>query len=228
MKRTDFYWIGCILLITFLFLSPWTKESLALLTANHPYLMGFLKTAILASLGEALARRIESGFYFKKPGNLLRFFVWGILGMGFVLFFVVFAQGIEAAVDKSLLPGIEQVSFWQTLLMAFLISTAMNVIFAPTFMYAHRLTDALIDQIQGKWKNRSRLSLKKAIESIDMHKFVVFVIGKTIPFFWIPAHTITFLLVPNFRVLMAGYLSIALGLILTLSKRSKKKESTTM
>ena len=44
---------------------------------------------------------------------------------------------------------------------------------------------------------------------------------KTIPCFWIPAHTITFLLPENYRILSAGFLSIALGLILTLAKKRR-------
>jgi hypothetical protein len=42
---------------------------------------------------------------------------------------------------------------------------------------------------------------------------------KTIPFFWIPAHTLTFLLPSEYRVLAAAMLSIALGLILTITKK---------
>ena len=41
-----------------------------------------------------------------------------------------------------------------------------------------------------------------------------FVFLKTIPLFWFPAHTITFLLPPDFQVLFAALLGIALGLIL--------------
>jgi hypothetical protein len=41
-----------------------------------------------------------------------------------------------------------------------------------------------------------------------------FVFKKTIPFFWIPAHTITFLLPPQYRVLYAALLSVVLGILL--------------
>jgi hypothetical protein len=43
---------------------------------------------------------------------------------------------------------------------------------------------------------------------------------KTIPIFWIPAHTITFLLPSEYRVLSAAFLSIALGTILAFAKKS--------
>jgi hypothetical protein len=44
-----------------------------------------------------------------------------------------------------------------------------------------------------------------------------FVFKKTIPFFWIPAHTITFLLPPDVQVLFAALLGIALGTILAVA-----------
>ena len=49
-----------------------------------------------------------------------------------------------------------------------------------------------------------------------------FVIKKTIPLFWFPAHTITFILPANLQVLFAALLGVALGLILALAGGSKK------
>ena len=54
-----------------------------------------------------------------------------------------------------------------------------------------------------------------------MDGFVSFVLMKTIPIFWIPAHTITFLLPSEYRVLSAAFLSIALGAILAFAKKKK-------
>jgi hypothetical protein len=53
-----------------------------------------------------------------------------------------------------------------------------------------------------------------------------FVFTKTIVFFWIPAHTINFLLPPEFRVLVAAILGIVLGIILAVAAvmgREKQK-----
>jgi len=50
-----------------------------------------------------------------------------------------------------------------------------------------------------------------------------FIFKRTIPFFWIPAHTITFLLPPEFRVLFAALLGIALGLILAIGGQKATK-----
>ena len=48
-----------------------------------------------------------------------------------------------------------------------------------------------------------------------------FVFKKTIPFFWYPAHTITFLLPEETRVLFAALLGVALGVILAVAARKK-------
>ena len=44
-----------------------------------------------------------------------------------------------------------------------------------------------------------------------------FVFKKTIPLFWIPAHTITFLLPPDMQVLFAALCSVVLGLFLSIA-----------
>jgi hypothetical protein len=44
-----------------------------------------------------------------------------------------------------------------------------------------------------------------------------FVFKRTIPLFWIPAHTITFMLPDEYRVLFAAALGIALGVILAIA-----------
>jgi hypothetical protein len=44
-----------------------------------------------------------------------------------------------------------------------------------------------------------------------------FVFKRTIPLFWIPAQTITFLLPEEFRVLFAAFLGIVLGVLLAIA-----------
>lgn len=60
---------------------------------------------------------------------------------------------------------------------------------------------------------------------LDLSSFLSFVVGKTIPLFWIPAHTITFLILGEYRVLFASTLSIALGVLLALGKKSKTSKA---
>ncbi|MBG0194345.1 hypothetical protein I4O91_15035, partial [Clostridioides difficile] len=51
--------------------------------------------------------------------------------------------------------------------------------------------------------------------------YLGFSVLKTIPFFWIPCHTIVFLFPAEYRVIASAFASIALGLILALANKSK-------
>jgi hypothetical protein len=91
----------------------------------------------------------------------------------------------------------------------------MNTCFAPVFMTVHKITDMHISQHHGRLKSLiTPIKVKNILSALDWNVQWNFVFKKTIPFFWIPAHTITFILPANFRVLFAALLSVALGLIL--------------
>jgi len=226
MKKSDLVWVLLLLGFTSLVLVESTRTIYERLNSNTPYLMGFIKTSFLASMGERLVHRIKHQTYFGDRGIILKAIVWGFLGMIFVLIFQVFSQGVIYAQNQQLLPMIEQTSFWATLLTAFLTSFLMNVFFAPKFMMLHRMTDGYIELSSGKLKNLKIIRLNDVISTIDFKMFISFVVIKTIPLFWIPAHTITFLLPTQYRVLFASYLSIALGIILTLAKSKNEKGET--
>lgn len=222
MKKWDMLFTALFLLIASLLIIPATRSGFETLTEDYPYLMGFVKTSILATMGEMLASRIAKGRYLSRSGMVLRFFVWGFLGFGFVLMFKVYAEGVGVTLQSQLLPTASGNGFGSDLYTALMISLIMNLTFAPAFMLLHRVTDTYIDLGQGQLKKIFQVKGQDVINHINWHRFCGFVLLKTIPLFWIPAHTVTFLLPENYRVLMAGFLSIALGLILTLS--SIKKE----
>ena len=111
----------------------------------------------------------------------------------------------------------------QIVLKAFYTSAIMNLAFAPTFMAFHRYTDTLIDMVCGEGRKMDGISLPEVTDRIDWRGFIGFVVLKTIPFFWIPAHTVTFLLPPEYRILVAALLSIALGAILAYAKRKNNQ-----
>jgi hypothetical protein len=221
MKLKDGLWISIILGVTLFILLPVTRTYFEYATQEAPYLMGFLKTGLLATMGELLVNRIKKGAYFSDQGIALKFFVWGLLGMTFVFVFQLFASGVASAQAKQMLLSISEPLFLGLLLTAFMTSLWMNLIFAPTFMMLHRITDGYIEKSQGQLKKLKNVKLSEVVISIDLNYFISFVVLKTIPFFWIPAHTITFLLPENYRVLMASYLSIALGIILTMAKQKQ-------
>lgn len=214
MRAGDILWLGALGAVAALLLVPATHNLFIDFTKAFPYLIGFVKFAILATMGELLALRIVTGRWKQPAGLVYRAIVWGLFGMSFVLMFDVFATGVGGAVKKGLLPGGDS-----SFLTAFWISATMNLAFAPTFMAVHRITDTYLDLAGGKLGALSRVSLGQVVGHIDWNGYVSFVVLKTVPFFWIPAHTVTFMLPPEYRVLAAAFLSIALGGILAFAKR---------
>ncbi len=219
MNRGDFLWLAALGVVSSVMLVPASHQVFISATKAHPYVMGFVKFAILATMGELLAIRIGSGMWKMPPGLIHRAAIWGLIGALIVLMFEVFASGVMAAIGKGLLwsgdasTGKMWTAFW--------ISSIINLAFAPVFMTAHRVTDTYIDIVCGEGKPFGKVTLSEVVGRIDWQGLVSFVVCKTIPYFWIPAHTITFLLPPEYRVLMAAYLSIALGAILAYGKRRK-------
>ncbi len=215
MKKGDYIWLITLLAVILILIIPYTRYVFIEVTQAHPFLMGFVKLAVLATMGELLALRIINKKWLKPQGIQYRAFIWGLLGMSFVIVFEVFAGGTRYILQTGLVP----LSSTNNLTFALLTSTIMNVTFGPTMMAFHRITDTYIDNMYSLAGTTKRLASFREINDIDWGNFVSFVILKTIPIFWIPAHTITFLLPPEFRVLMAAFLSIALGGILAFAKR---------
>lgn len=218
MKLKDLIFVFVLLSITLFIFLPYTNPIFVDLTTRFPYIMGFMKTMILASMGEILVRRIKTGLYFNDPGFLLKAMVWGLIGMTFVFVFPLFDGGIKAVFYNQI---VFESQLFNRLFYAFMVSVSMNLIFAPTFMMLHRITDTYILLSQGSLLQMKKVSLNDVVNHIDFNFFFSFVILKTIPLFWIPAHTITFMLPATYRVLMAAYLSMALGILLTLKKTTK-------
>lgn len=219
MKKYDLVWAAALAAVVAFLVMPATHVIFTSLSKAHPYMMAFVKFAILATMGELLAIRIVTGDWKKPAGVLWRAAIWGFLGIVIALIFSIYATGVADAMKKGLLPAFGEAGFGHQLAFAFMTSALMNCLFAPTFMAFHRITDTYIDLGKGTWAGMSRLSLPEVLDHIDWKGFVTFVVCRTIPIFWIPAHTVTFLLAPEYRVIMAAMLSIALGGILGFAKK---------
>ena len=229
MKRTDLYF-AIVMLAIFLpfFLSADIYAWYKTFNAEHAMIMAFLKFGILATLGEMLGCRLSTGNYTTPTvGVLPRMVVWGVLGMAISMAMTVFSSGIPTFITSmgggELVAAFAAEGFsWGKLIVAFSISVMMNTFFAPVFMTFHKITDAHIAENGG--------SLKALITPIDMRRQMVslnwdrqwsFIFKKTIPLFWYPAHTITFMLPGELRVLFAALLGVALGVILAIGARKK-------
>ena len=235
MKKADWILILCVAVVAALFAIPQTRcaEGFNWATDNHPYIMAFFKFAILATLGEMLALRIRKGVYNEKGfGVLPRMMVWGFLGMCIAMAMVIFKVGVPAFLET--VGGCERGTLaavfnapqftWGKLGIAFAVSVLMNSIFAPVMMTFHKCTDIHI--LDGGGTVRGLLRPMKMREifatKVNWDAQWNIVIKKTIPLFWFPAHTITFILPANLQVLFAALLGVALGLILALAGGNKK------
>lgn len=224
MKKSDIVFSGILLavLASFIFIPPVTDGYLQF-NKEHGMIMSFLKFALLATLGEVIALRIRSGSYSAPGFGLIpRMMVWGFLGLAINLSFNIFATGgpaFLAYMGLNSAPDAMKGGFSALkLLDAFTISATMNLIFAPVMMTIHKITDTHIIATGGSLKGFfSPIPVASIFKNMNWDVMWNFIFKRTIPFFWIPAHTITFLLPAEFRVLFAALLGIALGLILTIS-----------
>lgn len=228
MKHTDFYF--CLIVVALFapfVLSSSLYAGYQSFNAEHGMVMSFLKFAVLSTLGELLGLRISTGQYLRKGfGVLPRAVVWGVLGMGINLAFIVFSTGVPAAagylgVDDpaAIMAGPVTPS---KVLLAFAISVSLNSIFAPVFMTFHKITDTHILATGGTLRGLfTPIPMGEIMQNLNWRVQWGFVFKKTIPFFWFPAHTITFLLPGEMRVLFAALLGVALGVILAVAARKK-------
>jgi hypothetical protein len=213
MKKFDLLWIAVLAAIVAFLFYPDTNVIFINLTNHHPYLMGFAKFTILATMGELLALRVMSGDWKKPVGIFYRALIWGFLGIVITLAIKLFSIGVDGMIAKGLIIKTGLVGT------AFIKSILINLIFAPSFMAFHRITDTYIDLGKGKIGGILKVKLADAVKNIDWYGFVSFVILRSVPIFWIPAHTVTFSLQPQYQVFVAALLSIALGGILAFAKK---------
>ncbi|NVO04252.1 MAG: Mpv17/PMP22 family protein [Bacteroidetes bacterium] len=236
MKRTDIVFALCLILLflpfflfneVFSFYESFNKE--------HIMIMSFIKFAILATTGELLGLRLKKGVYFEKGfGVIPRAIVWGFLGLAIQMAFVIFSTGIPIFISKTLgfafaadyldKEKIQAMDFGLKLLVSFSISASMNIIFAPIMMTFHKITDTHIINNGGTLVGFFKpIQFGNIMSEMNWRVQWDFVFKKTIPFFWIPAHTITFMLPPEYRVLFAAILGIALGVIMAIASQKGQK-----
>ncbi len=229
MKRQDLYF-AIVMLAIFLpfFLSADLYDWYKTFNADHAMIMAFLKFGILATLGEMLGCRISTGNYTTPTfGVAPRMVIWGILGVAIAMAMMVFKSGIPAFIAA--MGGAELVAdfaaegfSWGKLIVALSISVMMNTFFAPVFMTFHKITDTHIAENGGSIKALFKpIPMRRLITSLNWDRQWSFIFKKTIPLFWYPAHTITFMLPGEYQVLFAALLGVALGVILAIGARKK-------
>ncbi len=218
-KSRDFVitsaWLIILALVLAILVFPQSQRIFRKLTLEYPYLMGMIKVGLLGTMGELLGGKIVTGKW-KLCGIRLgeKFLVWAFLGIVFTAVFPVFSFGVDGLLTAGLLPGIKipiLVAFWK--------SFFMNIIFAFPMMSFHRLTDTAIVE-GGLFRKWNIPATFRRIDWDNMFRLV----GLACLWFWIPAQTVTFSLPPEFRVMSAALLAIALGIIMGTAKKISLKK----
>lgn len=161
------------------------------LVSQNPILAAIVQFAILGTTGDLAARWIVNKKIFlpySVTELLLKFVEWSFLGVLIKYAFIGYQGFVDGLISHSLLPPLGAFP------RAFFVSLTMNLQFGILLVLLHRLLDNLIHKIKN-WSH-----LEKSLFSLV--------------WFWIPAHTVTFLLPPDFRIGLAAVWSVVLGLIL--------------
>ncbi|MBQ3551950.1 MAG: hypothetical protein IJA35_02175 [Clostridia bacterium] len=203
------YSFGIIAIFAVILIVPQSRELFKTLSADHTYIMGFIKFALLATSGELIGVRIKQKAWIPPAKLFLRFIIWGVIGVWITFMMKLFSLGVSGMMDVGLLPGKGSI-----FLSALYTSVIMNTSFGPVFMFLHKCSDLCLESMA----KREHKSIMEIIKSVDLKGFFGFTIAKTVPIFWIPAHTITFLLPSEYQVIMAAALSVVLGVILSFKK----------
>jgi len=163
------------------------------LVIAHPILTAMVQFAILGTLGEfvskwMIAKRLYMPFSFLVV--LWKMVTWAILAVGIKYAFVGFNGFVDSLLQHTppMLPTLGKFG------RAFCVSALMNMQFGLFLVLFHRVLDNLIVK-EKNWKG-----LDKGFLSLL--------------WFWIPAHTVTFMLDKPFQIGLAALWSVALGLIL--------------
>jgi len=191
-------------------------ETFKLYTKEHGYILSFFKFVILATFGECVALRIVDGRYWRPGfGLIAKAVMWGFIGLFLKASFTVFAVGSPAVLTSLGLNISAEDGFFARLLIAFTTSVMLNTVFAPVLMILHKIYDDHIQVHQGKIRSLIiPVDVAERFSGIDWNNMWGFVLKKTVPIFWIPAHTFTFMLPPDARIIFAALLGGVLGVIL--------------
>ncbi len=188
IKKNDIiFLIGVILLFLPFFISKEIYDYYFQFNKEHGLITAFVKFAILATIGDVIGLRIKTGSYFKNGyGILPRMIVWGILGVTIKIAFIVFASGTPVFLESIGLENAQLVmkgAFTpEKLLVAFCISVALNLIYAPVMMTLHTITDMHIVSNRGTLKGFfTPIKFRKLFVSLNWDVQWNFVLQKNHP-----------------------------------------------
>lgn len=223
IRKDIFFLLGVVIFFLPFFLFREIFDAYYRFNMEHGLVMSFIKFAILATAGEVIGLRIRTGrYYYKGFGLVPRAVVWGFLGITIYMAFAIFAAGTPVLLEKAGFRDAASILHsdlsFRKVLVSFSIGTALNIFYAPVMMTFHKITDIHILTTGGTLRGfLTPIDFVRIFREINWDVQWNFVFKRTIPLFWIPAQTITFLLPEDYRVLFAAFLGIALGVLLAVA-----------
>lgn len=234
MKKSDlvFILVLCLIFAPFIAFGE-AFDFYRKMSGEHAMVMGFLQYALFATMGEMLGKRFQTGSYCGDGfGAPIRALVWGAMGLTIVAAIQIFGSGTPVYLDYMFgessgtfasaifSPGFSGLK----LLGAFFMAFFLDVFFSPLFIIVFGLFDMHIKQTGGTVRGffSHKVKYSENLRNMDWSAQWKFVFMKTIPLFWIPMHTVMYLLPGEFQVLMSSTLNIVLGIILFLANRKNK------
>lgn len=165
---------------------------------SYPIISAMIQFAILGTLGDIIAKWIIRSKIFmpyKLGILLLKMIEWAILAVFIKYAFIGFHGFIDGLIEHGMLPQMNKFAY------SFAISASMNLQFGLLLVILHRLLDNIIDR-QNNWKNIDKGML-------------------SLLWFWVPAHTVTFILDKPYQIGLAALWSVLLGVILGFYNKGK-------
>lgn len=164
---------------------------------SNPMLSACIQFGVLGTLGEVASHALVKRRWelpCSKGQTALKILAWGVLGMVVKFGFTGIKGFTHALLEAGYLPAFAA----SGLAHACAVSLAANFFFGPQMMFFHRLEDNLI---MRQWN----------FQGMDLAL-------KSLLWFWIPAHTLTFALPAPFQIGLAALWGVVLGFILGFAK----------
>jgi len=174
------------------------------LVQKYPIYMAMIQFAILGTLGGFVAKWIQAKkvfLPFSVKECLWVALVWAFYGVLIKVAFAGFPHFVNGIVAEGFLPAAFGAD-GNRLLYGFSISVIMNLQFGLFLVISHRFLDHLPFR-KTVWTN-----IDKGVYSLL--------------WWWIPAHTVTFVIPPDYRIGLAALYSVVLGFILGIFNKAKK------
>ena len=176
-------------------------DAYAEIVEARPFAAAFVQFAVLGMVGEWVSCLLRRRPMWRGWGVLLgKMLGWGVLGLVIKLAFAGFDGFTRSVFDRL---GVSASTSVAGLAVPFALakSAFTNTFFGPQMMLFHRWEDNLVTGDRGDYSG-----MRPAIA--------------TLFWFWIPAHTVTFLLhSEELQVTLAALWSVVLGFILGLAQR---------